>query len=346
MNYYPPPNNYNNYQMNNGYPYNYQTPNPVFMKANEKRRISTLGKSFAVAVILFAVLSTVFGLLLSRNTTLLNEYTNNSAVANSMNTVITILMLGGPFAAVYFYLKKRGFAGGIPLGSPYDKKDFLLLLPLGLAVCILGSFATGLFATFVDAIFGVEFSQPDDGSSYTSPMGIGMSLLQTAFVPAFIEEFAIRGVVLQSLRRYGDAFAVVASSAVFALMHGNMIQIPFAFIAGLAIGYAVIKTGTMWTGIIIHFLNNSMAILSLSLVDNFSEMQATIIMTAFYAVVFVLAIICAVIYFGKNRNMFSCFSKGEITYFKNSEKASALIFNIPAIVAIIVYAVETAMYIG
>ena len=37
-------------------------------------------------------------------------------------------------------------------------------------------------------------------------------------------------------------------------------QMPFAIIAGVAIGYATIVTGSMWTGIIIHFLNNFLSL--------------------------------------------------------------------------------------
>ncbi len=232
------------------------------------------------------------------------------------------------------------------MGAPYDKSEFFMLLPIGLGICILGSFATGMFSVFVDAVFGIEFTQPDDGSSYNSATGIVLSVIQTALMPAFIEEFAIRGVVMQSLRRYGDGFAIVASAAVFALMHGNMIQIPFAFIAGMAIGYIVIKTGTMWTGIAIHFLNNSMAVLSLALIDNFQEATASIILTAIYLVIFITAVICAVLLYRKNRRLSACLSKGTVTYFKNSEKAAAFVLNIPMIIAIILLGFETAQYIN
>lgn len=345
MNYYPP-NGYNNYQMNNAYGYGSQAPNPVYMKAQERKRLSYTGKICGLSVIMFVVLGTIIGLIMSRFPKIVNEYTYNSAFSNSLNIVITILTLGGPFLAGYILLKRKGFAGGIPLGAPYNKTEFGLLIPIGVAVCILGSFATGMFSTFVDAIFGIEFTQPDDGSSYNTVSGIAFSLLQTALVPAFIEEFVIRGVVMQSLRRYGDAFAIVTSAAVFALMHGNMIQIPFAFIAGMALGYIVIRTGTMWTGIIIHFLNNALAVTSLSLLDNMSEAATTTVLSVIYIIIFASAAICAGFLFVKNRNLTGCLSAGRITYFRNSEKAAAFVLNVPMIIAIAVFAYETSLYIS
>ena len=39
-------------------------------------------------------------------------------------------------------------------------------------------------------------------------------------------------------------------------MHGNLVQAPFALIAGMGLGYLSVKTGTIWTGITIHACNN------------------------------------------------------------------------------------------
>ena len=43
-------------------------------------------------------------------------------------------------------------------------------------------------------------------------------------------------------------------------MHGNLVQIPFAFLAGLIIGFVVVETGSFWSGVIIHFINNLMSV--------------------------------------------------------------------------------------
>ena len=101
---------------------------------------------------------------------------------------------------------------------------------------------------------------------------------------------------MQSLRKYGDGFAIIMSSFVFALMHGNMIQIPFAFIAGIGIGYAVIKTGTMWTGIIIHFINNAIAVISMTVSQNCSDEITNMFSMILYTVVFAVGIICFALY--------------------------------------------------
>ena len=91
-----------------------------------------------------------------------------------------------------------------------------------------------------------------------------------AILPAFAEEFAFRGVTLQLLRPYGEAFAVVGSAFAFGVMHGTVVQIPFAFVGGLFFGYLVVRTGSIWPSILLHFLNNSLSYFQ-ELVQNHSQ---------------------------------------------------------------------------
>ena len=92
---------------------------------------------------------------------------------------------------------------------------------------------------------GFKLSSPDYEVT-DDVFGRIVYFIMVAVVPPLTEELAIRGVIMQPLRRYGDRFAVVASAVLFAVLHGNLIQAPFAFIAGLGIGYAVCITGSLW----------------------------------------------------------------------------------------------------
>ena len=71
-----------------------------------------------------------------------------------------------------------------------------------------------------------------------------------------VEEVVFRGMIFQSMRRFGDSFALVLSAILFALFHGNLSQAPNAFLMGLVIGYLVLYSGSLWVGIIIHAVNN------------------------------------------------------------------------------------------
>lgn len=79
-----------------------------------------------------------------------------------------------------------------------------------------------------------------------------------------------RGAIMQSLRRFGDTFALFVSSLLFGLVHGNLVQAPMAFVTGLAIGYFVLRTGSLRTGMAIHFVNNALAVVLSAISASFS----------------------------------------------------------------------------
>ena len=132
-------------------------------------------------------------------------------------------------------------------------------LMAGLAVCILANVVTSYIVYFL-SMFGI---QPPEMPEYIDKTGLALLLNVVIFAvfPAILEEMVFRGYVLRLLRPYGDGLALIISSLLFALMHGNILQIPFAMIVGLACGYLVIKTGRVWMSMALHFLNNLMATL-------------------------------------------------------------------------------------
>ena len=103
------------------------------------------------------------------------------------------------------------------------------------------------------------------------------------------------------------------SALLFDMVHGNLVQIPFAFMVGIVIGAMVIETNSFWTGVIIHFLNN---FISLS-IDYLSMSVGDDIIGIFY--MFLLAAAITIGIFGfymlsiKNKNLFAFKKTGHIS---------------------------------
>lgn len=76
-------------------------------------------------------------------------------------------------------------------------------------------------------------------------------------VSPILEEYAFRGVLLNSLSRYGKVFALVASSLIFALAHSNFAEIIPAFAMGIALGKTSLRYKSIQPTILIHILFNS-----------------------------------------------------------------------------------------
>ena len=51
-------------------------------------------------------------------------------------------------------------------------------------------------------------------------------------------------------------FAVMVSSILFGVIHGNFQQMPFAFLVGLIMGFVTVKCESIWPAMLIHFYNN------------------------------------------------------------------------------------------
>ena len=91
-------------------------------------------------------------------------------------------------------------------------------------------------------------------------------LVFSCMLPAFFEEWLLRGGVLGALAKYGSA-GVIITAVFFALMHRNAAALPYALFAGVFITALVYVTECIYLGMLLHFLNNLTSLL-LSLVQN------------------------------------------------------------------------------
>ena len=125
----------------------------------------------------------------------------------------------------------------------------------GVGICMSLNIQTSMMLT-IGEIVGIHIPLPE--SPYENTVSyIIVSVLTTAlFTSPFWRNFAFRGVILGSLRRFGDGFAVIISAMLFGITHFYITQIPMAFILGLVMGFIVVKTNSLLPGILIHFFNN------------------------------------------------------------------------------------------
>lgn len=91
-------------------------------------------------------------------------------------------------------------------------------------------------------------------SASISTTGVSM-FLYVAILGPVAEELLCRGLVLRILRPVGKQMAVFGSALLFGLLHGNVIQIPFAFLIGIVLGYVTVEYSIVWA-IVLHIFNN------------------------------------------------------------------------------------------
>lgn len=316
---------------------------PDFQKKREDTsRLRRMSMAHGLSVLGFSLFAFVLSFLLLLIPGFKSVYQENTSAYIAVNAVFSLVIIFVPFLLSYVYQKKRNFIKDLPLGTPYDGKAAVLLIFAGLMCCIAGSYATNILSAMVEGMFGITFTMPQDETVLDTVPKILLTVLGTAVVPAFVEEFAIRGTVMQPLRRYGDKFAIAMSALVFAMMHGNMVQIPFAFIAGIAIGYAVTVTGSMWVGVAIHFLNNFTAVMMQVAVDNLAESAANLVILSMVGAIGVVGLVCAVLYFKMYARVPMGGGEGVL---QRGEKGKTYICTVPMILAFLYLLIETAQYV-
>ena len=85
-----------------------------------------------------------------------------------------------------------------------------------------------------------------------------------ALLPAIGEELFFRGSLQKVLLRWNKKpwLSILLSSMVFALLHGTFFKILPIFTLGIMLGTVFYVTRNLWYCIIIHFLNNAIAVLA------------------------------------------------------------------------------------
>lgn len=127
----------------------------------------------------------------------------------------------------------------------------------------------GLFVLVITAIELIALLLPEFDNSFmenvlASARNKPLLFLGAALMPALFEEFLLRGLLYGSLRHALDKHTAIAiASGVFTMIH---VQYPWYLLAlyilplAVLLGYARANTGSIWTSVLLHFLNNAISL--------------------------------------------------------------------------------------
>jgi membrane protease YdiL (CAAX protease family) len=100
-------------------------------------------------------------------------------------------------------------------------------------------------------------------AGFTWLSAIGMTMLAGLVIP-IVEEVFFRGVVYRWLRdKWGIAVGVIVSGLVFGIAHFEPATVVPAIVMGFVLALAYEKSQSLWPPILIHMLNNTLAIVAL-----------------------------------------------------------------------------------
>lgn len=126
-----------------------------------------------------------------------------------------------------------------------------------------------------------------------------IQILATVISAPLLEEFLVRGLIYKRMKRWSSPLlAAIISSALFGLIHMNLVQFVYAFILGFMIALVYEKFENIWAPILFHFAANAVSI-AISNVPFFEEAFESDTVTLILFIVTTLAMVALIIYFIK-----------------------------------------------
>ena len=300
---------------------------------NDRKRLFL--NSILIGTVL--ILSIVISVLITSCLTVVCAFLGVSLLSDSwllllVNSIVTFFA----YFLCFLILKaidKRKIHEIASLNSPTDSSVQGILFILGCAM--VGNFFTFVLNDIITKLTGFQAVQPEVlEESVSTPSELIFRLFTMALLPALLEEFAFRGMLLGVLRKYGNWSAILISSIIFALGHGNFVQIPFALVFGLAAGMVVIITDSLWPAIIAHFINNA-----LSIVSSYNTSEQMLTYMGYLVIFFVFGAVISAVYFAIKGKIKKLNIKGSLSVGK------ALIFSFvsPTVIIYVLFQLYRAL---
>lgn len=180
-------------------------------------------------------------------------------------------LLGLPFALVLTGLYIWGYILRRPRRlSPPRRWSHLRLRPIVgrrlrwtlIAVPVLLVFSWALGDVYTRLVpVPPESLNPFESIMSTASGRLAITIFAVAIAP-IVEEFVFRGLIQRHLeKRYGVAAGIAGAAALFAFIHLLPWVFPLHFFLGVAFGFAVYATRSIWSGVLLHAANNSAAMI-------------------------------------------------------------------------------------
>lgn len=168
------------------------------------------------------------------------------------------------FLSVFFMYNKKHNINYV-IASKIQKKLEPFKVTITILICFSSIYLFAPFINLVDyliSLLGFELVS-EFPIAMNSNLELICAIIALAVMPAIAEELMLRGIIFNGLRsKLGDYQAVLISALMFMLMHGSIQQTVYQFMLGVILGFVMLYTNNILYPMILHFLNNFIAIIS------------------------------------------------------------------------------------
>ena len=252
-----------------------------------KRKMKNFGFVIGMSIIIYFGIQTIFSVI---GTFVLPTIFENILVVEDMSMVLQIILqvtsLGLASIFVLSYCDKEDTTIEKKKVSTKQKTKIILI-----SVFVIFAVQV-LFTTLIYPALGLDYNITDTFTTNEESSVISkiILVLAIAVTPAIFEELFFRKAMIDYMSQYGTKTAWILSSLFFGMIHMNLSQALFAFIAGLIFGGIYLYTKDIKLTMFIHFINNGFGALGMILPE-FGLILATSILIIFFIAGLVLFII-------------------------------------------------------
>ena len=229
-------------------------------------------------------------------------------------SIVSILCYAGIYL-VHNKIQKIDFKA-INLKFNLKWHTYLIMIVVG----VISLFGIQYFISIIDdLLISLGYNMASTSINPTSWGTFFLSVFVLAILPAIGEELIFRGIILNGLRtRFNDIASIFISTILFALMHQNLQQLIYPFLLGSIMAWAVVRSGSLISSVIIHFTNNFLVVL-LTFIQNMTGWSVALPREWwFYLIAIVLLLLTILSIFLLDRYYFKHKSKDKIE--KENEK--------------------------
>ena len=167
-----------------------------------------------------------------------------AALVSAFSSIITLV--------IFLKTKWTPLTRGYLLSKPWGTLLWVALFSLGTIIPL----------SFLYEQLGIEMDE-NTQQIITSMMKEPWGYVAVGILAPLAEEVVFRGAILRTLlgimSKKNHWVAIMISAAIFGVVHANLAQFINALLMGLLLGWMYYRTGSLVPGILLHWVNNTMA---------------------------------------------------------------------------------------
>ncbi len=204
------------------------------------------------ANIVFLIFTGIFILYQLLLAVILRERLNDYIYAILL--VNEFVMILGP-VLIYCFVKKINIREAFRFNRP-GLAPMILVVLISVPAYLVASMLNNVFVYFLQFIGDLP-AQPLPVPKDLPELLVGILVIGVS--PGICEEIMHRGFMLRAYEKRGSYKAVIFVAIFFGIFHFDMTNFFGPVFLGLIIGYYVIRTNSIFAGMLAHFLNNAIA---------------------------------------------------------------------------------------